>query len=213
MIVHDVLQGSPEWIALRLGIPTASRFDGILTPKTRKYSATSRKYINELVAEWLLDGPIESFTTFAMERGTELEPEARGWYAFDHDADVSTVGFVTNDDGTVGASPDGLVGDNGLIEIKCPGPVRHVENLFGRDIADYGQVQGNLWVCEREWADVISYHPNMLPCVTRIPRDDMYIADLEVVMGQFLEELEEAKEYVRALGEAGRREIIAMEAA
>ena len=205
MKTHNVLQGSDAWQQLRLGIPTASRFDEILTPSQRKYSKAARKYIWELLAEEIMGEPIDKPTTFAMERGTDLEPDARSWYAFDHDVAVETVGFVTNDEGTVGASPDGLVNLDGGLEIKCPGAIRHMENLFGKDVANTGQVQGNIWVCERDWWDVVSYHPNLPPVVTRIYRDAEYIEDLEAAMRQFLEDLAEAREYIKALGDAGRR--------
>lgn len=208
MIAHDVLQGSDEWKQLRLGIPTASRFDEILTPKTRKFSAASRRYIWELVAEEIMGQPIESTTSMAMERGWALEVEARNWYSFDHDTPVDEVGFCTNDAGTIGASPDGLIGTDGGLEIKCPGALKHMDNLFGADIARYGQVQGGIWICERDYWDVTSYHPKLPPVVVRVYRDDDYIADLEAAMRQFLDELEKAREYVRTLGEAGRREII-----
>lgn len=207
MKVHNVLQGSVEWEQLRLGIPTASRFDEILTPAHRKYSKGARKYIWELIAEEIMGEQIERPTTFAMERGTDLEPEARGWYAFDQDVAVETVGFVTSDDGTVGASPDGLINLDGGLEIKCPGAIKHMENLFGADIAKYGQVQGNIYVCERDWWDVVSYHPKLLPAVTRTYRDDGYIKDLEAALDQFKDELAEAREYIKKLGDAGLRTI------
>lgn len=214
MIVHDVVQGTEAWLMLRLGIPTASRFDTILTAKTRKYSASARTYINELVAEWIMGEPIYRPTNFAMERGTDLEPHAANWYAFEHDVEVVEVGFVTNDDGTVGASPDRLVGTAGLLEIKCPLEAGHVANLLGDEIAKPTQVQGQLWVAEREWCDTVSYHPAMPQAVVRIYRDEDYIADLATAMDQFLEELQAAKEQVEALGPVGRREIIrALEAA
>jgi hypothetical protein len=213
MIAHNVQQGTPEWLQLRLGIPTASRFDDILTPKARKYAASARKYINELVAEWIVGEPLDSFTSFAMEHGTMYEPEARSWYEFDTDTQVETVGFVTNDAGTVGCSPDGLVGADGITEIKCPQPIRHVENVLGGDIATIGQVQGCIWVCEREWVDTISYHPRIAPAVVRVWRDDEYLAALATAMDQFSDELAQAKEQVEALGDRGRREALQRSAA
>jgi hypothetical protein len=206
MIVHNVAQGSPEWIDLRLGIPTASRFDDILTPKARKYAASARRYINELVAEWIMGEPLDGLTSFAMEHGNLYEPEARSWYEFDTDSRVQVVGFVTTADGAMGCSPDGLVGLDGITEIKCPQPTRHIENVLGGEIATTGQVQGCLWICEREWVDTISYHPKITPAVVRVWRDDAYIADLAAAMTRFLDELEQAKEQVRSLGDRGRRE-------
>lgn len=203
MIVHNMGQYSPEWWAARLGIPTASRFDEILTP-TGKLSTQADKYMMELLAEWLSGGPNPQFETEWMRRGTELEPEARKYYAFATDAEIVQVGFITRDDGMVGASPDALVNSDGLSEIKCPAPHTHVGYLLGAKLATQyiPQVQGQLWIAEREWCDWISYHPTMPPCIVRVNRDDGYIKALASAVDEFLGKMLAKRELLRKYKEA-----------
>jgi hypothetical protein len=200
MIVHRMEQGTPEWLLVRLGIPTASRFDSIITPAKREYSKASAGYRHELLAEWILGEPLDQASSGFMERGKELEPDAVRAYEFLHDVDVDRVGFVTNDAGTVGCSPDGLVLDDGGLEIKCFGPAHHVACLLGSEIAKMTQVQGGLWICERDWWDTFGFHPSMPHVLTRVGRDEAFIADLEAGVGRFLEELEMAKDELRTRG-------------
>lgn len=203
MIIHDVEQGSPEWLALRAGIPTASRFDEILTP-TGKPSTQAEKYMLELLAEWLSGEPAETYQNDWMKRGTELEPEARNYYAFTTDAEIRQVGFITRDDGLVGASPDALVNDDGLSEIKCPAPHTHVAYLLGEKLATkyIPQVQGQLWIAERDWCDWISYHPKMQPCIVRTHRDELFITSLRVALDAFVGRMLERREQLNKLKEA-----------
>src|SRR6185312_13291104 len=123
MILHDCEQGTAEWYACRIGRPTASRFDEIVTP-TGKYSAQARKYAFQLIAERALKIPTESLDgQMWMERGKELEPQAADLYSFlNEGVELSKVGFITTDDGKIGCSPDRLAGDCGLVEFKCPAP-------------------------------------------------------------------------------------------
>lgn len=193
MIVHDCVQGTPEWLNLRLGIPTASRFDDILTPKTRKPSASARKYRAELLAEYLIRAPMDSPASPWMERGTALEPEARAWYAFETGADVRQVGFVTRDDRLVGGSPDSLIGEDGILEIKCPSATNHVLYMLNDDPGYIGQCQGLLYLTGRAWVDLLSYNPVLPPVVIRVERDEEYIADLCRVLDAFVEVLEADK--------------------
>jgi hypothetical protein len=205
MIVHHVIQGSPEWLRLRLAMPTASKFDRILTPGKLEYAKGARSYIAELLAEHLIGEPTDIDTPW-MERGRILEAEARAWYAMDQDIEVREVGFCTDDDLRYGGSPDGMVGDDGIIEIKCPAAKGHIENLLGGQIATTGQVQGLLWITGREWCDTISYNPAMPPAIVRVGRDDHYIAQLSKAMDTFLADLDHAKRHLTVLGERGRRE-------
>lgn len=199
MKIHDVEQGTPEWLQLRLGIPTGSQFDRLLTPKTRKPAAARFKYRAELLAEWLLGYPIDNGSqTIWMERGTGLEAEARRWYEFEKGVTVQRVGFVTRDDGQVGCSPDGLVGDDGVLEIKCPSAVQHVLYLLGEEPDYLGQCQGSLYITGRRWVDFLSYNPALPPKLIRIHRDEEYIAALADVLDSFLAGLELDK---AALGE------------
>lgn len=195
MIRHDVEQGGPEWKMLRLGIPTASQFDKILTPGG-KLSASADKYMNTLLAEQLLGVPMDDASSGFMERGNVLEKRALGYYELLHDGVVlEKIGFLTRDDRRVGASPDQLVGKDGLLEIKCPSAPNHVGYM--RDAEGIGykvQVQGQLWIAEREWSDTLSYNPDLPPALVRQTRDDKFIALLAAAVDQFLEAMDEAKE-------------------
>lgn len=184
MIVHRMKQGSQDWLDARLGIPTASHFDEILTPGG-KPSRSAEGYLNALVAERLLGVPCSSDADNDwMERGVALEDEARKWYAFHTGADPERVGFVTTDDGSIGCSPDALVGSDGLLEIKCPSAKVHVSYLRGNVAESYRpQIQGQLWVAERRWVDVLSYCPGFPPplnaALVRVVRDESYVGSLE----------------------------------
>ena len=204
MKVHDVAQGSKEWFDVRLGIPTASQFDRILTPSKLKYASGASTYLNELLAEWMLGEPLDATMTDWMDRGTELEAEALRYWEFQRNADARQVGFCTNDAGTVGASPDALVDPNGGLEIKNRAAKNHVGFLLGDDPIPRGQVQGGIWICERDWWDVLSYNPRLPPVLIRVYRDEKYIKALSDAMTQFLDELEQGKQLLARLGKAGR---------
>lgn len=204
MIIHRVEQGSGDWLALRLGIPTSSRFDALVTP-TGKPSASAERYMHELLAEWMIGEPLDMERTQWMERGSALEPQARAYYEMQRDVSVETVGFVTRDDGLAGASPDGLVGDDGMLEIKCPAAHTHVGYLLGGDAvpATYrAQTQGQLLIAEREWVDFLSYSPVMPPALVRTYRDDPYIRALAGILDAFVERMMDARERLRAMGYA-----------
>jgi len=204
MRVIDCLQGTTEWLAARAGIPTASCFDKIVTPKTGKPSASAEKYLHRLLAEKIMGRPIvEAAVTSWMSRGTELEAEAVAYYETKRERDTVRVGFLTNDAGTIGASPDRLVGDVGLLEIKCPSEAVHVGYLLGGTIEQEHvlQTQGQLWIAEdREWLDLCAYHPEMPPCIVRVERNEKIIAMLADHVGAFAEALAEATRKARASG-------------
>lgn len=193
MRIIDCVQGSPEWLRARIGRPTASGADRLLTPKTRKPSESRYKYRVEILTEWLLGVPLEFGSTGWMERGQHLEAEARSWYAMQNDCDVQQVGFVERDDGLVGCSPDGLVGDDGMVEIKVLSAMNHVAALLG-DTGDYnGQAQFQMYVCGRQWNDVVYYNPVIQPMVVRVKRDEAYISALVDVLDPFVRQLESDK--------------------
>jgi hypothetical protein len=197
----DCAQGSAEWIEARLGIPTASQFHRIIQPVRLKPSTSQKAYINELLAEWLLGTPQDDAWTEFMERGTELEDEARLWYELDNDLTVDRVGFCTTDNGSIGASPDGLLGENTGLEIKCPGMPEHIGALIGEPSKDYKcQIQGGLWVCERDKWVRLSYNRAMPNKMTECGRDEEFIAALSSIMDDFLGKLARGKEKLRALG-------------
>lgn len=198
MIVHDVEQGTPRWLELRLGIPTASCFDCIVTP-TGAFSKQSRKYALKLVTERLLRRPLDNIDHVeAVARGKELEPSAAKLYDFENSVRSVAVGFITTDDGRIGASPDRLIGEGGLLEIKCPSPNTQLGYLLdGFDAGYRPQVQGQLMVAERDWCDWMAFHPEMPTVVVRIGRDEEYIAKLRAALSEFNDVREEM--YHRAL--------------
>jgi hypothetical protein len=203
MRIIDCKQGSPEWQDARLGLPTASGFDRIITPSGNP-SKGATKYLAQCFAEWYLGVPLDDFQSAFMERGTEMEPEARRWYEFAHDAEALPVGFCLTDDGRAGASPDSLIGEDGLLEIKCPAAVTHAVYLLGGLTDEYKiQVQGQLWVTGRAWCDLLCYHPTMPRVVTRIERDEPFIEAMGKYLTAFCDRLDEAKaQYAEKKAEA-----------
>lgn len=193
MIVLNHKQGTDEWLAARAGIPTASCFDQIITPKTRKPSGSQDRYLARLLAERWLGRPLDEAKSGFMDRGTELEPEARARYAFDFDCDPVEVGLCLTDDGRVGASPDALVGEDGLLEIKCCGPAEQMGRWLAGGTDDHVcQTQGQLWVTGRAWVDLYSWHPSLPIVRQRIVRDEAFIADLAKAVNGFADALEAA---------------------
>lgn len=187
MKIHQVVQGTPAWLRLRAGIPTSSEFSSILTP-SGKLSTSCSGYMYVLLAEWILGRPLEQYESQFMIRGQQLEDDAVAAYEFDAEVETQPVGFVTNDDGTIGASPDRLVGDDGLLEIKCPLAQTHVGYMLTGSIEDKfrPQLQGQLYVTERKWVDIFSYHPELAPKVIRVHRDEKYIETLADALTEFV---------------------------
>lgn len=189
-------QGSPEWFAERLGKVTASRVADVIA-KTKTGPAASRaNYMAQLVCERLTKEPTESFTSKEMQWGTDQEPNARSAYEFRTDATVELVGFVPHPTiGDSGASPDGLVAADGLVEIKCPNTATHIETLLGRSVPGkyITQIQWQLACTGRQWCDYVSFDPRMPESmslfVARVARDPAMIADLEKQVSDFLAEL------------------------
>lgn len=189
--LHNVIQGTSEWLNLRAGIPTASEFDSILTPKG-KPSASAERLLFSLLAERIMGRPrIEAVSTW-MNRGQEMEQDAVSFYELTREVETVPIGFITNQEGTIGASPDRLVGDDGLLEIKVPAEHTHVSYLLKKavDQAYYPQVQGQLWISERTWLDIMSWHPEMPPALIRVERDEEFISLLAAAVGEFSKLLE-----------------------
>lgn len=190
MKVFMFLQGSPEWHQARRGVPTASSFDKIITAKTAKLSAQADDYIAELIGARLsLYGPenAEHYTNSAIRWGQQTEAEARAWYSMQVDQDVQQVGFCLTDDDRFGCSPDGLVGEDGLLELKCPQPGTQAKYLLKKDellMAYRPQVHGQLVVTGRKWVDLASYSPGLPPLVLRVEPDD-YTAKLREALEGF----------------------------
>jgi len=196
-------QGGSAWLHARLGIPTASCFEKVLTPSTRKPSSQAPGYLRTLLAEWAIGEPASADASQFMDRGTQMEPLARKWYSMERDVDVQEVGLVLRDDKMAGASPDGLVGEHGTIEIKCPSAATHVGYLLdgGAGLRGYfAQVQGALWLTGRAWSDIVSYNPAMPPVVVRIERDEEYIELLDAAVSAFVRELLACRAKLERLG-------------
>jgi len=190
MRIIDCIQGTEEWKKARLGVPTASQFDKIITP-AGKPSKSAETYLYQLAAEYILQQPYDMTTSEFMQRGTALEAEARRFYEFQKDIDVQEVGFCLTDDGLAGCSPDGLIGDDGGLEIKCLSAGRHIAHLLKMSADDYKvQIQGSLYVTGRDWWDQLAYNPAMPSPIIRCHRDEPFIALLDEYLKRFLNQLE-----------------------
>ena len=187
MQVHDMEQGTPEWFAVRQGLATSSQFSTVLAKGQGK---TRKTYLYKLAGERLTGEPTDSFSNRHMERGHEMEPQAREFYAFMEDVEPRQVGFITNHG--AGASPDSLVGESGMLEIKTKLPhlmlEAHERGKFPPE--HYAQCQGQLWVAEREWCDLICYWPRMKPLIVRAYRDEEYLKTLADEVARFNDELD-----------------------
>ncbi|MBS7698574.1 lambda exonuclease family protein [Chelatococcus sp. YT9] len=202
MIVYtDIQQGTPEWHAVRCGIPTASMFHAILAKGEGK---TRKSYLCRLAGEIITGDPADSISNIHTERGKVMEPEARDLYAFMKDADPVQVGFIRN--GQKGCSPDSLIGESGMLEIKTKLPALMVEALIRDDFPPEhkAQCQGALWVAEREWIDICVYWPKMPPLIKRAYRDEAYIAEMSAAVDAFNDELNTIVERIRSYGSVTR---------
>lgn len=192
-----MIQGSDEWKEARLGKVTASKIADVMAQgRGNQPSATRATYMGQLIAERLTGTPYDSFKSEAMEWGTETEAQARNAYAFMHDVDVEEAGFVEHPAiAESGASPDGLVGDDGLTEIKCPNTSTHIKTIMsGAAPAQYiKQMQWQMACTGRKWCDFISYDPrlpeHMQMVVVRVERDADLIAEMEIAVKAFLAEI------------------------
>lgn len=199
-------QGTAEWLAERCGCATASRIADIVARTKSGYSASRANYAAQLVAERLTGNVAESFTNAAMQWGTEKEPEARAAYEWHKDVDVVEVGFIPHPTIAMsGASPDGLVGDDGLVEIKAPNTATHIDTLLGQKVPEkyVTQMQWQMACTGRQWTDFVSYDPRMPDemrlFVKRIERDAERIAELEAEVAAFLAEVDETVAQLRRL--------------
>lgn len=191
-------QGTQEWFAARMGKVTASRVADVVAKTKTGYGASRANYAGQLIAERLTGVVVEGFTNDAMRWGTENEPEARTAYQFATDCDVEQVGFVPHPTITEsGASPDGLIGDIGMLEIKCPNTSTHIETLLGGKVPEkyITQILWQLSCTGRKWCDFVSYDPRMPEemrlFIHRVHRDDKRIDELESEVIGFLAEVDE----------------------
>lgn len=195
-------QGSEEWFAARLGIPTASMFSVLLSGrKDAKDKKTRSTYMMKLAGEIITGEPAESYTNVHMERGKEMEDEARAAYAFMADVDPVRVGFLKAFG--AGASPDSLIGDDGGLEIKTALPHIQVDRLLTGALPSEhkAQVQGNLWVSGRKFWDFVSYCPRLPLFRFRVERDEAYIKEIADGVADFNKDLAEMVERIRSYSE------------
>jgi hypothetical protein len=185
-VFDTIEQGTPEWLHARMGIPTASEFATVMAKGEGK---TRRTYMLKLLGERLTGEPSESYSNGHMERGKEMEAEARDMYVFMRDVECKQVGFIRN--GDRGASPDSLVGADGGCEIKTKLPHLQLDVLLRDRLPPehVAQCQGFLWVAEREWVDFVSYWPKLPLFVKRVHRDEEYIKNLASEVAAFNAEL------------------------
>lgn len=193
-----IKQGAPEWFAQRLGKVTASKVADVVAKTKSGYSASRANYMAQLLVERLTGQQAESYVNGAMQHGIDTEPQARAAYCFETDYNVAEVGFI--DHPTVamsGASPDGFVGDDGLLEIKCPNTATHIDTLLGSNPADkyIKQMQWQMACTGKKWCDFVSYDPR-LPAdlqlhIARVNRDEVLIAELEKEIILFLTEVDQ----------------------
>lgn len=195
MIRYLFPQGTPEWIAVRLGKVTGSGFDSILTPKELKPSKAAAKYMATLIAETVLGAPVDETESEWMTRGTFLEAEARARYGWLRNVDPEEVGFIARDDERVGCSPDSLIGEDGGLEIKCPKVDNHIAYLLNPAslVAEYrGQVQAGLLITGRAWWDLMSYNPAFPEVIVRVLPDPAYQKAIVPALDDFLVQLDAA---------------------
>jgi putative phage-type endonuclease len=207
--MSDVTQGSPEWHALRIGKVTASRVADVVTRTKTGYGASRANYMAELITERLTNEPAPTHVSVAMQWGKDHEDEARSAYEFDSDTSVELVGFVNHPViRFAGASPDGLVGAHGLIEMKCPNTATHIDTLINGTVPTRYtlQIQFQMACTGRNWCDFVSFDPRvpqrMRLFVRRVARDPVIVNDLEREVRKFLEEADaKYKQLIARYGE------------
>ncbi|BAQ84184.1 putative phage-type endonuclease (TIGR03033) [uncultured Mediterranean phage uvMED] len=180
MIISPHPQGTDEWLIERLGKPSASMFSKLIT-STGKPSTSSDAYINQLIAERYTGQSTPVHVTEWMVHGNDFEPIARANYEFITDEKVSEYGFIFDDSREFGCSPDGLVGKDGGLEIKCPAPTTQIAYFRNQEIGVkkyYAQIQGCMMVTNKKWWDFFSFHPNLPHVLVRVNRDEQFIEKL-----------------------------------
>ena len=196
-MIEKIEQGTPEWFAARLGNVTASRVADVIAKTKSGYSASRENYMAQLICERMTNTVAESYTNAAMQWGTETEPLARAAYESIADVLVDEVGYVQHSRiERAGASPDGLVGLFGLLEIKCPNTATHIDTLITEQVPTkyITQMQWQMVCTGRAWCDFVSFDPR-LPnglqvFVKRVEFDTEYAATLEIEVVKFLAELD-----------------------
>ena len=190
MKIIECEQNTSEWFDAKRGVPSASNFSKIIT-NDGKPSKQRTKYMYKLAGEKVSGYSSESYQNFAMLRGIETEAEARQFYEISTGKEVKQVGFCVNEDPLYGTSPDGLVNDDAVLEIKCPLVETHVGYLLKNELPSeyFSQIQGQLLVTERSYCDFLSYYPGLRPLLIRVERDEKFLQALEIELKLFCMEL------------------------
>ena len=202
MMTHPVTQGSPAWHLLRAGRVTASALDALISPtwevRTGKMPQT---YLCELLAEHILGKPLEDGQSWAMGQGQILEDEARAWLEFTEGVKVTPMGYCSTDDMKCGCSPDGLIGEDGGLELKCPQPQTHVKYLLAGTLPpEYAaQVHGSLYVTGRKWWRFMSYCRGFPPLSVLVLRDEAIQAKIHEAVTGFLARFDLALKQIESL--------------
>lgn len=204
---EDLEQGTEEWLEARLGKATSSRLSDIMTRTKSGYGAGRKNYTAELICERMTGNGNEHFVSKEMAWGTETEPVARTEYEIATGSTVREVGFVQHPTIEMsGGSPDGLVGEDGIIEIKCPNTATHIATILSgsADSKYIKQMQWNMECTGRRWCDFVSYDPRMPEglqlFISRVDRDDEFLKEAREEVVSFLAELDEMIEKLRAVG-------------
>ena len=204
--MSDIEQGTDEWFAIRCGKVTASRVADVIATTKSGYSASRANYEAQLICEILTGKPAESFTNVAMQWGTETEPLARAQYELKTGNMVNQVGFVVHPMiEQAGASPDGLIGEDGCIEIKCPNTSTHLDTLLSQKVPSkyITQMTWQMLCTGRKWCDFVSYDPrlpdNLQLFIQRIELDEDYAKKLQNEVVMFLVEVNEKVEKLRKI--------------
>jgi len=197
MIRYDMEQGSLDWFMARRGIPTASCFHKIMTPKTGKMAEGATSYIYEMIADLAMGGApvgVDSYTSREMQDGIDLEPQARAYYELETDSTVDRVGFCTTNDGRFGSSPDGLIGTHKALELKVPKLKTHIKWLAGGVIPPEhrAQCEGHMIVTGADSCDFMSFAINLPPLLVTIERGE-YTEKLEDALEIFWDKYEKIK--------------------
>ena len=193
IIIDDIEQGTPEWKLLKAGVISASNLHKIISAVNGEYSKQADKYVIKLISERLTGEVDDDYTNAYMERGREMEAEARDWYRMTHSEAVRQVGFVFRDESRlVGCSPDGLMEDRGF-ETKCVIGSTMVSYLLGDEqsiVNEYKQqVQGGMWITGFDYWELLIYHPSFDPLLITVKRDDYYCRKIEMAVARTLKDM------------------------
>lgn len=207
MKIVDVKQNTPEWLAARLGVVTASEADALLTPEFKaRTGEMPRTYLCTKLAERIL-GYTPDASSFAMDQGSLLESVAVPWLEFTQGIKVKRVGFCTTDDGKAGASPDGFVGDDCGLEVKCPQPVAALRYLLAGELPPQYRVQVHfsMWVTNRPKWLFLSYQKSLPPLLLTIHRDEAIQTAIKTAVERFLREYDAAYDNLQSMLQTGGR--------